>query len=308
MEKQIYIIGAGAIGKALAVFLHQNQKKVKLLRGSVDDGTHGFENISVTLDDKILEAEIEISSLSNFQELDGIVVLTSKSFGNENLAELLKGKTGKSPVILLQNGLGVEHAFIENDFPEIYRCVLFVTSQVLENGDVRFKPVADCPIGTIKGSGLLLTEAIDMLNTSWFHFVVEPNIQTVIWKKAIVNSVFNSVCPLLDIDNGIFHRDTNALELAGRIITECLLVATENGILLGKDEVLESLLRISRFSDGQLISTLQDIRSGRRTEIGTLNGAIVTIARNLNMAHLVPETRLLWEMTRLKEQLNFKPA
>lgn len=308
MEKQIYIIGAGAIGKALAVFLHLNQKKVKLLRGSVDDGKHSFEKISVTLEDRILKAKIEMCSLSNFQELDGIVVLTSKSFGNENLAELLKGKTGNSPVILLQNGLGVEHAFIENDFPEIYRCVLFVTSQVLENGEVRFKPVADCPIGTIKGSGLLLTEVIDTLNTHWFRFAEEPNIQTVIWKKAIVNSVFNSVCPLLEIDNGIFHRDTMAMELADRIITECLLVATENEILLSKDEVLESLLRISRFSDGQLISTLQDIRSGRRTEIGTLNGAIVAIARNLNMAHLVPETRLLWEMTRLKEELNFKPA
>lgn len=308
MEKQIYIIGAGAIGKALAVFLHLNQKKVKLLRGSVDDGKHGFENISVTLDDKILEAEIEISSISNFQELDGIVVLTSKSFGNKRLAELLIGKTGKSPVILLQNGLGVEQAFIENDFPEIYRCVLFVTSQVLENGDVRFKPVADCPIGTIKGSGLLLTEVIGTLNTAWFCFAEEPNIQTVIWKKAIVNSVFNSVCPLLDIDNGIFHRNAAALELAERVIAECLLIAGQKGIELSKGEVLESLLRISRFSDGQLISTLQDIRSGRRTEIGTLNGAIVAIAGNLNMAHLVPETRLLWEMTRLKEELNLKPA
>jgi 2-dehydropantoate 2-reductase len=306
MEKHVYIIGAGAIGKALAVFLQLNQQKVTLLRGSVDNGAHSLEKVSVAFESKILETEIEISSLSNFRKLDGIIVLSSKSFGNENLAQVLSTKTGKSPVILLQNGLGVEQAFIDRDFPEIYRCVLFVTSQVMESGEVRFKPVADCPIGTVKGTGLLLTEVIQTLNTSWFRFVDEPNIQTVIWKKAIVNSVFNSVCPLLDIDNGIFHRDTNALELAGRIITECLLVATEKGILLSKDEVLESLLRISRFSDGQLISTLQDIRLGRRTEIGTLNGAIVTIATKLNMAHLVPETRLLWEMTRLKEGLNRK--
>jgi 2-dehydropantoate 2-reductase len=308
MERQIYIIGAGAIGKALAVFLHLNQKEAILLRGSVDDGAHRFENISVAVDDKTLQAEIEISSLSNFQELKGIVVLTSKSFGNKNLAELLKGKTGKSPVILLQNGLGVEQPFIDHDYPEIYRCVLFVTSQVLENGDVRFKPVADCPIGTIKGTGLLLTEVIETLNTAQFVFSAEANIQPVIWKKVIVNTVFNSICPLLDVDNGIFHRDDTALELAERVIAECLLIAGKKGIELSKDEVLESLLRISRFSDGQLISTLQDIRSGRHTEIGTLNGAIVQIARNLNMAHLVSETRLLWEMTRLKEKLNFKPV
>ncbi len=304
MEKHIYIIGAGAIGKALAVFLQLNQQQVTLLRGSVDNGAQSLEKISVMLEGKILEAEINICSLSNFEGLDGIIVLTSKSFGNENLAETLKTKTGHSPVVLLQNGLGVEQPFIDHNFPEIYRCVLFVTSQVMESGEVRFKPITDCPIGTIKGSGLFLTEVIDMLSTSWFRFVAETNIQLVIWKKAIINSVFNSVCPLIEVDNGIFHRDAAALELADRIITECLLVAREKGIILAKDEVLENLLRISRFSDGQLISTLQDIRLGRRTEIGTLNGEIVNIARNSNMEHLVPETRLLWEMTRLKEQLN----
>jgi len=282
MEKHVYIVGAGAIGKALAVFLQLNQQQVTLLRGSVDNGAQSLEKISVVLEGKILEAEIKISSLSNFERLDGIIVLTSKSFGNENLAETLKTKTGHSPVVLLQNGLGVEQPFIDHHFPEIYRCVLFVTSQVMESGEVRFKPVSDCPVGTIKGSGLFLTEIIDMLGTSWFCFVAETNIQLVIWKKAIINGVFNSVCPLIEVDNGIFHRNAAALELADRIITECLLVAREKGIILAKDEVLENLLRISRFSDGQLISTLQDIRLGRRTEIGTLNGEIVNIARSLN--------------------------
>jgi len=306
MKKQIYIIGAGAIGKALAVFLKLTNRQVTLLRGSVDDGVHGLEKISVVLEDQILNAEIEVSSISNFQELDGIVVLTSKSFGNEKLAQALKGKTGNSPVILLQNGLGVEQFFIDRDFPEIYRCVLFVTSQLMESGEVRFKPVSDCPVGTVKGSGLFLTEIIDTLTTSWFRFVSEPHIQPVIWKKVIVNSVFNSVCPLLECDNGIFYRDNTARQLAERIITECLLIASEKGIALSKAEVMESLLRISRFSDGQLISTLQDIRMGRRTEIATLNGAIVKIAQSLNLSHFVPETRFLWEMTRLKEELNLK--
>ncbi len=308
MEKHVYIIGAGAIGKALAVFLQVSRRRVTLIRGSVDDGTHIHEITNVKLEDSILQTEIEINSLSNFQELDGIIVLTTKSFGNVNIAESLKGKTKNSPVVLLQNGLGVEQAFIDCDFPELYRCVLFVTSQVMENGEVRFKPVADCPIGTIKGNGALLNEIVEILSSDWFRFVAESNIQTVIWKKAIVNSVFNSVCPLLEIDNGIFHRNNNALELAGQIISECLLIATENGITLSKDEVLESLVRISRFSDGQLISTLQDIRQGRPTEIATLNGAIVTLADQLYMRQLVPETRLLWEMTRLKEELNLKPG
>jgi 2-dehydropantoate 2-reductase len=305
MEKQVFIIGAGAIGRALAVFLQLNGRKVVLLRGSVDDGERYTETIRVVLEKQSIAAEIAVDSISNFERLDGIVVITAKSFGNEKLAARLAGKTGNSPLVLLQNGLGVEEAF--SGFPELYRCVLFVTSQVLENGEVRFKPVAPCPIGTIRGDAGLAA-IVEALSTDFFSFVLEPAIQPVIWKKAIVNSVFNSVCPLLDLDNGIFHRDADAWQLAKKIVLECLLVAAASGIDLSEAEVLDSLLRISRFSDGQLISTLQDIRLGRQTEIDTLNFAIVRIAESLHMGHLVPETKLLGEMTLLKANLNLKHA
>jgi len=48
-EKQdkIYIIGAGTVGKALAVMLKSNSKKVILVRGSVDNIDKYFETIKV---------------------------------------------------------------------------------------------------------------------------------------------------------------------------------------------------------------------------------------------------------------------
>jgi 2-dehydropantoate 2-reductase len=74
--------------------------------------------------------------------------------------------------------------------------------------------------------------------------------------------------------------------------------------LLDPAEVEENLLNISRSSDGQLISTLQDIRNKRRTEIETLNFEIVRIARSLGKENTVKETRLLGELTKLKADLN----
>jgi 2-dehydropantoate 2-reductase len=304
MKDHVYIIGAGAIGEALAVFLQLNGRQVTLLRGSIDTGATYAEKITVILEQQQLEAKINISSLSNFKSLDGIIVLTCKSFGNEALARVLKNKARDSSVVLLQNGLGVEQPFIDQGFEKIYRCVLFVTSQVLEGGAVRFKPVATCPIGTITGNKVQLNVIVEQLDTPYFSFATQSDIQPVIWKKVIANSVFNSVCPLLEVDNGIFHRNAGALEIANRIITECLFIAGAKGVQLSHEEVLESLLRISRFSDGQLISTLQDIRLGRRTEIETLNLAIAAMAKQLGMEHLVTETRLLGEITKLKSELS----
>lgn len=304
MKDTIYIIGAGAVGKALAVALAGDHKKAVLLRGSVDQQPAHTEKTQVLREDVVQEADVEVSTISNFAELDGIIVLTNKSYGNAELAARLKGKTGSSPIVILQNGLGIEQVFADNGFPEIYRCVLFVTSQLTEDNRVSFKPVAVSPIGAITNSTTTTDAVVKQLDSPGFRFRAENDIQPIIWRKAIINSVFNSVCPLLETDNGIFHRDAGALAIAERVIAECIAIAQEKGISLNAGEVKENLLLISKSSDGQPISTLQDIRNKRRTEIETLNFEIARIAKTLGKENTVQETALLGELTRLKSDLN----
>jgi 2-dehydropantoate 2-reductase len=50
----------------------------------------------------------------------------------------------------------------------------------------------------------ILENIILQLNNSHFQFRAEENIQPLIWKKAINNCIFNSICPLLETDNGSF--------------------------------------------------------------------------------------------------------
>lgn len=301
----IFIVGAGAIGKALAVVLTHNNRKVVLLRGSVEEPAAYEETITLSLpDEQVLQATVTVSSIQQYASLDGLIVLTNKSYGNERLAALLSGKTGRSPIVLLQNGLRVEEAFAGDAFPDVYRCVLFVTSQFGADGAIRFRPVTACPIGAVQGSGEGVERLVQWLDTPQFPFRADPAIEPIIWKKAIANSVFNSICPLLEVDNGIFHRHEEVLAIAKTVIAECVLVARAKGITLTTGEVLESVLMISRLSDGQLISTLQDIRQQRPTEIATLNAAIAGFAGELGLESLVPTTSLLGQLTLLKSTLN----
>jgi len=300
----IYIIGAGAIGKVLAVLLSHNGKKVTLLRGSVNDIPDSVDNISVKLQDgTLVSAAIKVSTINNSGTLDGIIVLTNKSFGNLQLSESLKGRTGHSPIVLLQNGLHVEQPFSNDHFPQVYRCVIFATSQPGEEGALKFKPAAVSPIGIVKGGKETLAFIAGQLSSGYFPFAAEENIQPVIWTKAIANSVFNSVCPLLETDNGIFDRNEQALAIAKRVIAECISIAAANGVLLDMDAVVNRLLLISRSASGQLISTYQDILNKRRTEIDTLNLAIAGMAKDLGREEEVAETRLLGELVKLKSEL-----
>lgn len=202
-------------------------------------------------------------------------------------------------MVLLQNGLNIEQAF-QNE--RLYRCVLFVTSQFDEDGVVQFKAVDTCPVGVVKGDLAGLDGVVQELNTPWFRFRAEANIKPIIWKKVISNCVFNSVCPLLDTDIGVFQRNPEALAMAREIIEECVAVGKQCGVALSTEDVEATLLKISRLSDGQLISTLQDIRAGRPTEIDTLNGEIVRLAGNIP----VPYTRMLGELTAIKSQINLR--
>jgi 2-dehydropantoate 2-reductase len=115
---KIFIIGAGAIGKALAVALTRAGREVVVLRGSVDDQPRRTEQVHVELPDgSELAAGVAVDTLGNFATLDGLIVLANKSYGNAAIARALRGKANGSPLLLLQNGLGVEQPFLEQGFP-----------------------------------------------------------------------------------------------------------------------------------------------------------------------------------------------
>ncbi|GAB3945833.1 2-dehydropantoate 2-reductase [Spirosoma harenae] len=301
MHTPIYIIGIGAIGMTLAVILRQAGKDVILLHGRQGSYSETEASIKVECSDgTILSASIPIHTLEQIDSLNGLIIITSKSFGNQDLARRLSGKTGQSPLVLLQNGLDIEAPFLEADFPEVYRCVLLATSQVRDVHTVSYKPVAASPIGVVRGQEARVAELVEQLSTSLFPFRTELAIQRAVWEKVITNCVFNAICPLLNVDNGVFYRNTSALALAREVIDECVAVAEEMKILLDREIVEQRLLEISRRSEGQLISTLVDINQGRETEIDTLNLAVASLAQRLGKPHLANRTRLLGELIRLK--------
>lgn len=301
----IYIIGAGAIGKALAVLLTRASKSVILLRGSVSGESSRKELIEVEMNDgSVWQASVEMGSIENYPELNGIILLTNKSYGNKDLAKRLKNKTKDSPLVLLQNGLGIEQPFVEENFPVVYRCVLFATSQNVTDQRVRYKTVSQSPIGVIKGGEDRLGKVVEQINSSHFPFREESHIQEVIWKKAIMNCVFNSICPLIETDNGIFHRNAKVAKMADNVIEECVAVADKVGVKLQVEDIRQGVQMISKSSDGQFISTLQDIRSKRETEIDTLNIEVVRLAEKLGLGDKVKQTRLLGDLTLLKSELS----
>jgi 2-dehydropantoate 2-reductase len=304
-HETIYILGSGAVGFPLAAYLTHAGRNVVAVRTSRNDVPKSTINVTAQDGTSRVSARIETISLSNLANLDGTMVITTKSYTNPAIALLLKERKATGPLVIMQNGVGVERPFLEAGFPAVYRCVLYVTSQPTSEFHFSFHPVIASPIGIIEGPEAELAKCVEQLNTEAFPFRAEANIQKEIWKKAIINSVFNSICPLLDVDNGIFVRDEATANLALRVVKECITLTDRLHINLSEDEVMQQIMRISTGSK-QLISTLQDIRNGRQTEIESLNLEIARLAASQQPPLYLPQTELLGKIILAKSILHRK--
>lgn len=294
-KEAIYIVGSGAIGFPLAAYLAKAGKTVVAVRTSRKDVPKGTITVAVNNGANRMSTPVETISLSKLTNLDGTIVIATKSYANKAIALELKEKAATGPVVIMQNGVGVEKPFLDTHFSPIYRCILYVTSQATSEYDFTFRPITSSPIGIVNGNESGLKKCVEDLTTDGFPFHSEANIQREIWKKAIINSVFNSICPLLEVDNGVFARDEETANLAGELVRECVTLTDRLNMGLSESELMEQIMLISKGSD-QLISTLQDIRNGRQTEIEFLNLEIASVAASMQPRLHLPRTEFLGKM------------
>jgi 2-dehydropantoate 2-reductase len=302
-KQTIFIVGSGAVGFPLAAYLANAGRSVVAVRTSRNDVPKSTIKVTVQNGEDLITSSIETVSLSNLANLDGIVVIATKSYINQTIVTELKERRANGPLVIMQNGVGVEKPFLAAGFNAICRCVLYVTSQPSSDYHFSFRPITASPIGIIQGSQADLNACVEQLTTGEFPFRTEANIQREIWKKAIINSVFNSVCPLLEVDNGVFVRDEPTANLARQLVQECITLTERLNVGLSENEVIQQIMLISKGSK-QLISTLQDIKNGRQTEIESLNLEIARLAASQEPPLHLPRTELLGKMILAKSVLH----
>src|SRR5262245_28967612 len=137
----IYILGSGAVGFPLAAYLAHAGRRVIAVRTSRNDIPESTITVTVQNGGNRLSMPVESISLSKLTRLDGTIVITTKSYANPEIALALKDKAATGPVVVMQNGVGVEKPFLQANFSPIYRCILYVTGQATAEYDFSFRPI-----------------------------------------------------------------------------------------------------------------------------------------------------------------------
>lgn len=138
--ESIYVIGCGAVGVPLMACLAAAGRRVVGVRASEEDAPEQTVNVPVTVDDQMLDLPLSTIGIGRLGEIKGPVVIATKAHANVALARRLAPLVN-GPVVIMQNGLGVERPFVEAGFQEIYRSVLYVVSEGDLKKGFRFRAV-----------------------------------------------------------------------------------------------------------------------------------------------------------------------
>ena len=189
---------------------------------------------------------------------------------------------GDTPILLLQNGLGVEDPFLEafRD-SRIFRMVVNYAGRVERPGTIHVA-FFNHPnhLGRMGPHGPSEEAAgwAELFTRAGLETRATEDIARQIWQKVIVNAMLAPVTAVLGVSMGEALRRNGVSFLVENLLEECLRVAEVCGFQFpsefsefGKSYVLQG--------DGHRPSMLMDLDRGRRTEIDYLNGRIVELAR-----------------------------
>jgi 2-dehydropantoate 2-reductase len=187
-------------------------------------------------------------------------------------------------VLTLQNGIGnVEALTAALGEGRVMAGSTYNSGARLAPGKVAHTNVGDTTIGEIDGRQSERLKAVAALfEGGGLPVSVSDNIMGTVWMKFVLNVAINPVSAVTGLRSGQIARTPSALALMEHILDEVLAVMAAKGVRLPIDDprayvIDHAWVRYNR------PSMLQHVEAGRRTEIDSLNGALLREAEALGI-------------------------
>jgi 2-dehydropantoate 2-reductase len=303
----VLILGAGAVGLSLAAKLSSvcNVHAVCREKHAERIRSDGFQMTGIWGDSTYVFSCSE--QVPKDIEFDYIFI-ASKSTATRSICEQFKDVITGREVISMQNGLGNEEIISEYTDKVIGGTIItgfewMGDAQInvsVESGPMN---LGRFPSG-LDGSVIKLAE---LVNEAGISVQTTENIKTSIWSKVLYNSALNPLGAVMGVPYGKLNN-FHAWDIICNIVEEAFLILDAENVPLpwnGAKEYLKYLhdVQIPNTANHHS-SMLQDISSGRKTEIDFLNAAIVKKAKELGVK--TPYNSFISEQIRFMEDLRAK--
>ncbi|GAA3894247.1 2-dehydropantoate 2-reductase [Halomonas cibimaris] len=196
--------------------------------------------------------------------------LTTKAFVAERAAAALLGTVPGTPLVLWQNGFGVQPRLTAR-WPGPVLCASTTEgAYVIDDATAVHAGRGESVIGHLHGryTGLARTLAATLQNAGLKAAAVD-DIATRLWHKLAVNAAINPLAALYEVPNGALAEPRFDAELAA-VVEEIAPILAANGIAppsgQGASGWRQRVMQVIQATANNRASMLQDIDAGRPTE------------------------------------------
>ncbi len=300
---KIAVIGAGAMGGSYGACLLRAGHDVTLVdswQEHVDainrdglhaDGALGDHRVRLpafTSPPSGLAADLAIVFVDTNHTREG--ALAAKAVLGEN-GYAITSQNGIGNVDILQEVIGKERVLAGSSMCSAAR---------QGPGHVTLTHLDTTSIGEVDGAERERTMALaKILDDAGLPTVIMPDIMAKIWQKFIVNCAFNALCATTGLRTGEMMHVPEMNALQDRILDEVIAVTEAKNIKLPDPETVAKL-KANGHKRMNKPSMLQHVMTGRKTEIDSINGALVREAQKLGIP--TPYNEALVAMLKGREQ------
>lgn len=300
---RIVVLGAGAMGCLFGGLLFRAGHEVTLVDVSAAQiEAVNRDGLALQRDGEALVVPVPAAFAAGVTMAPEVVILFTKTLHSEAALESIRHLIAPETVLLsLQNGLGnddVMARYVPRD--RIVQGVTTFPADLVAPGRVHSVGSGHTRIMSLEGGVTPRLEALrDTLRDAGLECEISPDVAVAIWEKVAFNCALNALTAVTGLRIGAIADSPEATRLAHLVAREVTGVAQRKGIGARTDVVLATIAGALAEHREHQPSMLQDVAAGRRTEVDSLNGAVVREAAALGVA--VPFTEALYLLVRTVE-------
>ncbi|MFC4770233.1 ketopantoate reductase family protein [Effusibacillus consociatus] len=302
---RITIMGGGAIGKLAAAKFIQAGMDATLLVRRVEQAQQLNEKglVLIRTDGERIVFRVKAAVDMHANNPD-VVILTVKSFDTEPAAKQVASLARTPFVLSMQNGLGngdTLSRILGDQFVLLGLTTYGATSvsdcEVAERGE------GELVLGGFRKTNPITHKLSAIFTEAGWNVRIGYDMQKEVWKKALVNIGINPITAIYRVTNGEIAKRGELKEIAVAAVKEAGNVAVALGVLTPQEaeEGIERMVQVAADTADNRSSMLQDVEKGRRTEIDSLNGAIVRLGEEMSVD--TPVNRQIVEKMRVFRML-----
>jgi len=311
IKGSVAVIGVGAIGSVITyalneagikpVLIHRNARVAKLYR------EYGVKVKVLGGEERIIEGLH--TTYDNTQPGSiGLAFVCVKAYDVRDVLSKLPRLLSRDPVVIMcQNGLGSTELAERIVGPNnVLQAVIGFGANRVSRHEVRLTGIGQSYVGPKRRGAPSTLHAVakhvsELLREISFKYVDES--EGYRWVKLGINAGINPVTAILGVKNGVVSNDVRARGVALAAASEVKEVAVAKGISLPMDPG-NALLDVARSTAENYSSMLQDIRSGRRTEVDYINGSVYL--EGLKVGKVCSVNYTLWNIVKSLERIRLR--